>query len=69
MGKVVNMPVQGNLTENETLELYRKYPDLERLMGDTYKLRKRFDYVYVADHKDIELGVDLFISISRTYNL
>jgi hypothetical protein len=69
MGKIIDMPKKGNLTEAEISELHETYPDLKRLLGNTYELRKVHDYIYVTNNKDVELGVGLFVTISRTNNL
>jgi hypothetical protein len=70
MGKVIDMPNTGALKENEIKELYEKYPDLKRLLGSEYKLRRdKMGGIYVTDGKDMELGLKLFLTIGSAYGL
>ena len=70
MGKVIDMPNAGTLTKEEIQELYKKYPDLKRLLGSEYELRRdKICGIYVTNWKDTELGLNLFLAISSAYGL
>lgn len=71
MGEIVKFPDRKGIGEEELQNLYRQYPELERLLGDKYKIRKhKTGGYYVRDNKgEVQLGLKLFMTISRAYNL
>lgn len=67
MGEVMELSIGREATKKEIDELVSEYPDLKRLLGKVYKVRKdKIGNYYVIDRSgEIEIGIGLFVAISR----
>lgn len=69
MGKIFELLVDRVATDEELQRLFNKYPDLQRLLGNEYTIRKdKTGSFYVVDGTgEVEIGVGLFMAISQAH--
>jgi hypothetical protein len=66
--EAVDNKVDTSITEAELIAVHAEHPELRSLLGKKYILAKdRAGHIYVTNNVDIELGVSLFIALSRTH--
>ena len=74
MGKVVELNIKSRKATAEELEtLYQEYPDLKRLLGETYSVEydpraKEIFVVGPGDTYEVDLMVELFLAIGKANN-
>ena len=73
MGKTVELLIDRPATDEEKQGLFMKSPDLKRLLKPGYTVRRdKTGSFYVKGTEDgeiFDLGISLFMAISRAYRL